>query len=490
MEKIKQKGKQIKEIFKDKRLYIFLLITLVSFGIFIIKNYTVDTYGYEFDTNPGKQLATLGRIITATFVFIFSKINIESMYIVSFILAIIATTFSMYKLNEILKRDIKNEIITIIISISVIINFNTLELFMFIEKGIMMFSVLLTVLAIGHIEDALKGDKRAWMVILIEMFLANCCYQGTVGLFIAIGVIYIIKNSKNIIDFIKNNMIVGLLYAVPAFINLIIVKFIFNSSRLENSVTLKEKIFQVVQTTKNILTQTFDILPKYLYLTILIIIIGLFIINLIKNREKASKIVLNILKLIYIISAVLVSAMAPQIISADVYVVPRNVYCIGALIAIVLIFMYREVEVNKISNIIVILLQSVLIVSIYYNFSCIILDNYYTNKKDFEIAEKITKIIEDYETKTNNKITKMATYINTDKIQYEDTRYIGDANVRAFCTEWSSLGIMEKFLNRPLSYADKDSEIAEKFENEDWKDYEFDENQVLLQGDTLHLCTK
>ena len=71
MEKIKQKGKQIKEIFKDKRLYIFLLITLVSFGIFIIKNYTVDTYGYEFDTNPGKQLATLGRIITATFVFIF-----------------------------------------------------------------------------------------------------------------------------------------------------------------------------------------------------------------------------------------------------------------------------------------------------------------------------------------------------------------------------------------------------------------------------------
>ena len=481
---------KIKEIVKDKRLYIFLSITLIFFGIFIIKNYTVDTYSYDFEAKPGKQLATLGRLISAAFIFVFSKINVDFMYIVSFLLAIITTTLSMYKLNEILKRNIKNEVITVLISVLVIINFDTLELFMFIEKGIMMLSVLLTVLAIGHLDNALKGDKRAWITILIEMFLANCCYQGTVGLFVAVGVIYIIKNSKNIIEFIKNNIIVCLLYAIPAFVDLLIVKFIFNNDRIENSVGLKEKLLHVIKTTQDILTTTFDILPKYFYLTILIIIIALFIISLIKNKEKASKIILNILGLIYIIAAVLVLAMAPQIIAGDVYIVPRNVYCFGALIPIVLIFMYREVKVDKISNIIVVLLQIVLAVSLYYNFSDIIIDNYYTNKKDLELANQIAELIENYETSTNNKITKIATYINADKTQYENTRYIGDANTRAFYTEWSSIGILERTLNRPLEHVHKDLEIEEKFKEENWEDYEFNENQLIFEGDTLHLCTK
>ena len=34
------------------------------------------------------------------------------------------------------------------------------------------------------------------------MFLANGSYQGTVGLFVAVTLIYIIKYSKNIKDFI------------------------------------------------------------------------------------------------------------------------------------------------------------------------------------------------------------------------------------------------------------------------------------------------
>lgn len=482
---------KIKEIVKDKRLYIFLCITLIFFGIFIIENYTVDTYGYEFDTHPGRQLASLGRLITAAFVFIFTKINnIPFMYIVSFLLAIITTTLSMYKLNEILRRDIKNEIITSLISILVIINFNTLELFMFIEKGIMMLSVFITILAIGHLDEALNGDKRAWITILIEMFLANCCYQGTVGLFVAVGVIYIIKNSKNIIDFIKNNIIVGLLYAIPALINLLIIKIIFRNNRVESTTGLKEKIGQVIQSSQYVLTKTFDILPKYFYLAILIIIIALFIINLIKNKEKPSKMILNILGIIYIVVAVMISAMAPQIVSGDVYVVPRNVYCFGALIPIVLIFMYKEVKVDKISNIIAVLLQIVLVVALYYNFSDIIIDNYYTNKKDLELANEIAELIENYETTTNNKITKAAIYVNADKIQYEDTRYIGDANARVSYTEWGTMGIIEKVLNRPLSYADKNPEIEEKFENENWKDYEFNESQLIFEGDTLHICTK
>lgn len=264
----------------------------------------------------------------------------------------------MYKLNEILKRDIKNEKITILISVLVIINFTTLELYMFIEKGIMMLSVFLTVLAIGHIEEALKCNKKDCILIFLEMFAANCCYQGTVGLFFAIGSIYIIKNSKNLIGFVKNNFIVGLLYVIPALLNLLIVKFIFNSDRLENPLGLRERIVSIVHQTANGIINTFGILPKYLFLGFITIFVVVFVIRVIRNNEKISKKILSILGLIYVMVAVVLSAISPQVVSAQVYMVPRNVYCLGALVAIILIFMYGGQENKKATDTIVMLMRN------------------------------------------------------------------------------------------------------------------------------------
>lgn len=126
----------------------------------------------------------------------------------------------------------------------------------------------------------------------------------------------------------------------------------------------------------------------------------------------------------------------------------------------------------------------------YFNFTDIIIDHYYTNKKDLELAEEITSMIEDYETKTGNEITKVAFYLNSTKSQYKDTRLMGDGNVRAFFTEWGAKGILELTLNRKLDSVTKEPEVDQKFKNEKWKDYEFNENQVLFQDEILHLCIK
>ena len=109
---------------KDKKFYMFLITTLLFFGIFIVKQYATDSYTY-FNTSSRellKHILSLGRIVTGIFWAIFSFTNYDITYIVSFILAITFTTLSMYKLNEILSRDIKNEKLTIIISILTIIN--------------------------------------------------------------------------------------------------------------------------------------------------------------------------------------------------------------------------------------------------------------------------------------------------------------------------------------------------------------------------------
>ena len=190
----------ILERLKDKNLYIFLAITLIFFGIFILKDYTVDSYLFFQQTwkEPFKHFASLGRLVSAACCLVFTWTNFDITYIASFLFAIITTTLSIYECNRVLERDLVKEktkgiaIVTKIIATLLIINISSLELYMFYEKGIMMFSILMNVLAIGQLDKALQGNKKAWIIILLEMFIANCCYQGTVGLLVAVGTIYII----------------------------------------------------------------------------------------------------------------------------------------------------------------------------------------------------------------------------------------------------------------------------------------------------------
>ena len=485
MKKLIKEG--ILEKIKDKNLYIFLAITIIFFGVFILKDYTVDSYLFFQETwrEPFYHLASLGRLVTAIFWLIFSWTNFDIAYIASFLLAIISTTFSMYECNRILKRNIKNEKITRLLSVLVVINICTLELYMFFEKGIMMLSVLMSILAIGQLDKALQGDKKACIIILIEMFIANCCYQGTVGIFVAMGTIYIVKNSKNIKEFIKNHILVAGLYALPAILNLFIVKLIFHSSRLENGLSFYEKIKSILKTTLDIFKNTFDILPQYLFLGLLLITCIVFVIKIFRNRE--GKIGLNIFALIYVIIATILSTVAPQIMQAYVYMVPRNTFSLGAILAIVLILAYQRVKMGKVANTCV-LLGGILFLSIlFFNFMDITIGHYYTNKKDMEIAERIASVVREYEEKTGEIISKVVIYKENIPYQYKDVRYNGDANVRAFYTDWGTRGILDIVLERDVKVVpEKKQEYEEFFKSQAWN--EFDEEQIKLEKDTLHLC--
>lgn len=95
-----------------------------------------------------------------------------------------------------IKDDIKNKFIKLIIPVLIVINIFSIELYLFMEKGIMMFSVLLEILAVYFFKKALEKDKKFLLLSILMMLLANFSYQGTVGLFVVISAIYVIKYSK------------------------------------------------------------------------------------------------------------------------------------------------------------------------------------------------------------------------------------------------------------------------------------------------------
>ncbi len=449
---------KIKESFlktlKDKRLYIFLGVTLIFFGILVIEQYATDSYAY-FTINTRQlfnHILSLGRIVTAFFWLIFSFTNYSTTYITSYLIAIVFTTLSMYKLNEILKREIKDEKVTIFISILTVINICILELYMYLEKGILILSIYFTILAIGNLDEALKGNKKAWIKIFIEMLIANCSYQGTVGLFVALGTIYIIKNSKKIGEFIKNNIIVAILYGLPALCNFLFIKLVVNGSRLGNEITVWEKLAIIIKDLKNIILNSFYILPKFTYLGFVVLIFIIFVIKLIMEKSKEKNIpsiFLNIFFFCYIVCATLFASAMPQVLQNYVYIVPRNMYAFGAMPAILILFMYKRVNIGKVLNKLIPILGVIFLIVEFYNFSEIIIDNYYTNMKDREIAEKIASVSKKYEEETGNTITKIIIYQQGSIAPaYENVRWNGDVNVRLFYTEWGIQGILSGLMRK------------------------------------------
>ena len=128
-----------------------------------------------------------------------------------------------------------------------------------------------------------------------------------------------------------------------------------------------------------------------------------------------------------------------------------------------------------------------LIFKISYNFSEIIISNYYTNMKDREIADEIVSMTKDYEEETGNIITKMIVY-RTEPVApaYKNVRGNGDANVRLFYTDWGIQGILGRLLQRNITVlTKKNQEFEEYFKSQNFT--KFDENQVKFNNDELHL---
>lgn len=489
MEKVKQK---IKEIFTDKKLYFYGIITFLFFGIYCLMQYTPDTY--RVFSNSLRETVThflsCGRVVTGIFIYILVrilKLGETGIYFVSYGLAIICTITSMYKLDKLFQKDIKNKTICILSSIFIIINVFSIELYVYIEKGILMLSVLLCVMAVEEMRKYWEGDKKRILYSLVLMIIANCCYQGTVGLFVTISLLYIIKYSKNIKEFIINNIFVALIYGIPAIINFIMVRFIFTNSRVSGEIILSESIQKIYQGTKNMLLTTYGLLPKYLFV-ISIIIVSLWIIyKIVKKQEKAK--ILGILGIGYIILGTVFSTVLPQIMqdTNSIWFVARSSYSAGALIGILLIYANTKFEIEEKSKNIILILSCIFLAIQFVYFTNYAIDNHKVNYEDRQIAEQIVKKISQYENETGKTITKIAIYEDKSlNYTYQNIKTTGDMNLKALYPEWSTLGIIRYYTGKKLEQIEKNESIEQNFKNNNW-DY-YNDEQVILEEETIHLC--
>lgn len=484
--------KKLKEMLIDKNFYFCMIIALIFFGIFFKLEYATDTYTvFENSTKATvEHFFTSGRFVTAMCQMIVRGLHFSNIltYLLSFGLAIVSLSVALYKLSYILKEDIKNLWITILISVLVLINVFSIELFLYIEKGIMLFSVLLNVLAFEKLIEYFKGNRKSLIWIFVYMMIANFCYQGTVALFITLSLVYILKYSKNFKSFLKNNMVTAFCYGIPALINYLIVKFVFANNRIAGEFDFALSIQKILEGSKKMLL-TYSIIPKYLFLAMIAIVLVVILYHIIKQNNSRKEKGLSVLMVGYIIIGIYMTTIFPQFMQAtsSIWFVPRSSYAFGGILGILLVYLFMYYRVNvKLEKILIFGLIVFLLVQ-YINFQTIARDHYIVNYLDEYRANIIKEKIEEYEEKTKVPVTKIAFYQGEDlSWTYPGIKCIGDINIQAIYPDWSRISYLKHYLKRSFETVEESPEIYEEyFAQKEWK--YFDDQQLIIKDDTLHM---
>ena len=481
----------LKKILKNRELLIYAAITVIFFGVLFKIEYATDTYAtFSFSIKElCNQFVSCGRffiVLTGSLLKILN-LNDNVCYFISFIFAIVCMVISQYKLYNIIKEDIKCNGLRIIIPTLIILNVFSIELFLFIEKGIMIFSVLMCICALEDIIKLFEKDEKKYIVYaLIYMLFANFSYQGVTGIFIAISIIYILKYSKTIKEFLKNNIIVAFIYGFPALVDYILIKILTVGSRVSGEIIWLDSLKKIIKGTVNMVGTTYNLLPNYLYLGLLTTIILILLLQIIaKNNKK----IIEILKIVYIFTGVMVVTVIPQIMQNTdfIWLVPRSTYSFAALYGILVLYLLMNYDVYTFIKKFIFALSIVLIVFQLYSFNRISIDRYKVNVLDYEITKKVCEYIDEYEFQTGNKIEKIALYKDqSPEYSYSGIFTNGDINIKAFAKDWSILYIINYYYDRMLIPVQIDEEKQEEFNKINWTT--FDSKQIIFEDNTLHLC--
>ena len=552
---------------KNKVFILYLFITIVFFGMLIKLEYATDTYAvFNFDKEAVyMQYAMSGRFITGAVLKFFKMINFSknAFYIVSYILAIFCAALSQFLLHETIRKEIKSKVLKILIPTLIIINPFSIELFLFIEKGFMWLGILACMLALMNLQKYFensksnsleydkkikemsqnnKSSKRYLFLSLIFMFIANCLYQGVVGIFLSVALVFILKYSKNIRkvasphvqvasqpheskklnlvapeksddfsytirkvaspyvqvasekssdfsyaikEFIANNFIAVLIYAIPALINFLFVKIKYKESRVNGQIVFLDSLEKIWQNTSNMIKTMYGILPKYTFILLILFTFAVFCSKIWKEDKK----LLQILKFIYIIVGITFIAIAPQILQPTnlIWFGPRSTYSFASMYGILTLYLAMNYELEGISKYAIIVLSLMLLTFQAQKFIKIEKDRYLLNKNDLSITMQVKKQIDEYEKQTGNIITELSWYEDEKpNYTYNGIFVTSDMNVKSYSSDWSTVEILKYYLKRDIKLVKKDENLEKVFKSKNWD--EFDEEQIVFENNKLYLC--
>lgn len=501
-------AKKILKWVKDNKILIltYSAISLIFFGTFIKLDFATDTYAFMYnsvDDFLGTFLGN-GRIIAGIFGTLFKLIpgiSIQVVCLFSFLVGIISLILSLCVLDGLVNKIIRNNVLCKLITTLIIINPFIIELFLFIEKGAMLLGVLFCVLAVKnfvrYLEEKDNNKKSIKFLIysIAMMIMGSISYQGVLGIYILIAIVFTIYYSKNFKQFIVNTILSVVPYIGGVITNFLWIKLMSVDGRTSGSLDIVGSI-KAITANWDWMLHMFDIVPFKPIVVALGLIVVTTVVVMIRKRKDPMKFVLLMGSILYVLLIAILAAVVPQIaMGTKVWLVPRSTYTYGAIIGIIplicLLYIGDELLAIKwkLSRYLISTTLLLIVIVLFYRHNQIIIDHYSVIAQDRTRAKVIGRMIDDYENESGNRVTKAAMIGDSVPNEaYPGILNIMDINDTSFSTFWSGVNSIKYWNGRnDLQLVQAPEKLKKYCRNNNW-DY-FDGSQVVFNRDFVGICS-
>lgn len=411
---------------KQKRILHFIIILAISLIIFIpwlkphysLDNYTINNYGYDYYSKKWSLLG--GRVFMFVILKIAEKTNlpVDFFIVLCEIIAIVISCINIIVLKEIVTKykEPNNKLEKAIVYVSTyftIFNFMFIDCMEYIESCVMALSILCYLISANILVKKYSHyNLFSFILVLIGVF----CYQGSICMYFAFVTLITIIHNKNSIKTITIDILKSLGFSIISiganvgFIKIIEKTFSFNQGRIVGIEKIGDSIEYCITNFKNVLINTCNVYPSYMFLFFFGVITLTAILYSIKNNRKFD----FICKYCIISMICIISTFAFFIMTKSSYYSGRMRLSIGALIGIVIIYLYindlfKNINIITITIVFILALYSIMTIIMYEN---IMIIKQKVNSLEKEKAIEIGHYIEEYEKKNNTEVKNLVEVYN------------------------------------------------------------------------------
>lgn len=528
----------------DKELLLgaFILV-LCFFGVNIITEYSVDSYIYYIYNAIGFFWLGIdcGRLVqgivwaVVQIVITIYGIPIEIIGIFSYFGAIIFLSLAVYEYAKMLKTYSNNAVLTLGVSFLTIANLFSVEYFLFFEKCMFMFAIYCSVKAATETIAFFKSgksanNKRVFLYLLLAVFT----YQSSIFLYPILCLPFIFLYSENVKEFIIKNMEVALFTGIPLVIGFLYIKVVGGGDRLE-STGIKENVINTYHFLKMYLRDAHAMLPKFWLFIALVVLMIAWVAFIF---AKKNQVLFHLLSMVYVVCGTCFYGLMVYWTGTSNDPSMRIAYPFMCIVGVILtMFLIQGIDLNNyffFKRFFYCILVIFLCVE-FYSIELALVQRYQANIADQHWCETVGQVINEYEEQTGNEIENISFYYDKDSQYFYKDLSHGQVTERALYAPWSAIHALNYYLNdieeEMISESDLidaflgDEKVTEEekehfyqliqipfikkilsnfcvkvkyvesekeeiycdfFQKHDWDAYS--EEQLIFDGNTLHLC--
>ncbi|HFI0101622.1 TPA: glucosyltransferase domain-containing protein [Streptococcus suis] len=471
-----------------------ILFLLLVLGLSFYPSFTADTY-IHFNRTWMESAINMSRrngrpFISLFFILMGSLHQAPELYLlISSCLALCFLGLSVWCLARLLeKTEVASSLMAPFLSLIILVNPFILSYFLFVERGMMMFALLMAILA-----TYIRICKPITHWLLVSTVLATVSmltYQSFTSLYLMLCLCFAVE-KRDVKTAIRSFLISSIPFVVSGLVSLFYLKlFGIGRFNLEN-LGLLARMLRFLKSLIKSYILGFNIGPDGFLLFSLLLAIGYLLwrvkrqLNGTAAEKTRAKLILLALPLLFLLPSV-------QSLVARAGSGARSTYSAACLFGLFLLLARLDFKKAKlVKGTLVTLYLAVFTLT----FNKIFLQQIVVTQLDQNRMQVVQQMVRDYEEKTQIKVTKRAIY--TDAHPQLDNQYtdfidshsgiLNTGNlVKSPVTNLDPFSIYTYMTGEKLEKTEKDSAIKAYFKSKDWST--FSPDQIIIKGDTIHMA--